>query len=182
MVDPRIQRTRIHVLETARRLLSDTSTGPLTFTLLAKEAQVSRRTLYAHWGTVEKVISEAVTLQHVEDATDTSAFSTRQRLEHFLNGMRSGIHEPVASVALASLMHQAVREESAGESLVDMGDARIEQFREQVGPITSDQYAQLVGPIFISEFMMRTPASDELIQELVERGLEILDTDVAISA
>ncbi len=61
MADPRIQRTRDHVLGVVRRMLATPSDVPLTFTSLAAEAEVSRRTLYTHWGTIDRLIAEAVT-------------------------------------------------------------------------------------------------------------------------
>lgn len=58
MPDPRIARTRLHVLTVLRGLLARDS-GEITLSTLATEAQVSRRTLYTHWGTVESVVAEA---------------------------------------------------------------------------------------------------------------------------
>lgn len=58
MPDPRIARTRLHVLTVLRRLLAGNG-EEITLSTLATEAQVSRRTLYTHWGTVESAVAEA---------------------------------------------------------------------------------------------------------------------------
>lgn len=155
-------------------MLAERSSDPLTFTSLASEAQVSRRTLYTHWGTIEKVISDAVTLHSTEAVVDISHLPPRERMTHFLEAVRRGIHEPVTAVALASLVNQATHDSKAGESLVAMGETRMDQFRASVAPITTDQYSQLVGPIFLAEFVNRAPASDELIAQIVDHGVAML--------
>lgn len=175
--DPRVQRTRLHVLKTARELLGERSGEPLTLTSLASKAQVSRRTLYTHWGTIERVISDAVSLQDVMEQTDPAGLSARERLEIFLVAVRDRLHEPVTNVAIASLVHHAAQDTKATEPLTVMSDWPIERFEKFVGPISGDQYALLVGPIFLSEFVMREPASDELIAALVDVGLDLLEIE-----
>jgi AcrR family transcriptional regulator len=58
MADPRVTRTRIHVLNVLREML-DHPGESITFSSLALSARVSRRTLYTHWGTVESAVAEA---------------------------------------------------------------------------------------------------------------------------
>ena len=58
MPDPRILRTRVHILEVLRELLARPG-EEITFTTLALRARVSRRTLYTHWGTVEAAVADA---------------------------------------------------------------------------------------------------------------------------
>jgi AcrR family transcriptional regulator len=146
VTDPRIERTRHHVLETARQMLATHGTEPLTFTTLAARARVSRRTLYTHWGSIEKVISDAVTLRASEKPVDLSALEPRDRLRRFLESVRTGLGDPVTRVALASLMNRSTR----------------------------DVYLQLVGPIFFAEFFDAEPASDALIDSLIDRGSQLL--------
>ena len=174
MTDPRIQRTRLHVLETARQMLAARSSEPFTFTTLAAHAQVSRRTLYTHWGSIEKVISDAVTLRAAEELADLGDLVPRERLRLFLESVRAGIGDPVTRVALASLMNQSSHDEGAARSLTEMATTRMEHFRATVGEIDENAYLQLVGPIFFAEFLNGRPASDELIDTLVERGTDLV--------
>jgi AcrR family transcriptional regulator len=175
--DPRVARTQLHVLSTARRLLVEHSGEPLTFTLLAKEAQVSRRTLYTHWGTIEKVISAAVTLRADDDIPDYSDLTPRESLEKYLFSFRDAIAEPVTAVALTALVGQAAHDKDAASSVLELAESRMERFRERVGPITDEQFALLFGPIFYTQLVTREKASDELIESLVVAGAEILDLD-----
>ena len=58
MVDPRIARTRTHVLTVLNQLLQVPG-NQITLSTLADAAQVSRRTIYTHWGTVEAAVADA---------------------------------------------------------------------------------------------------------------------------
>lgn len=175
MPDPRIERTRNHVLTTARRLLGELR-EPLTFTNLAAAAQVSRRTLYVHFGTVEKVISEALSIGDLDDAFDPAGLTLRQRLEEFLTHVRSTMSTPVTRVAMATLVNRAVHDDSAAAELRSLSEAQLTQFRELVGPISPDDYANLVGPIVYSQWVANEPASEALLRGLVERGISTIGT------
>ena len=59
MSDPRIMRTKQHVLGVLRELLNRDG-EEITLSSLAAEARVSRRTIYTHWGTVESAVAEAL--------------------------------------------------------------------------------------------------------------------------
>ena len=179
VTDPRITRTRLHVLETARKMLSERRGEALTFSSLSKEAQVSRRTLYVHWGTIEQVISDAVTMPRTDDEAPSTSASPRETLRTLLISMRDSLTEPVTSVAISTLVNHAAQNEKAAAALQAMGDARTSQFTALLGPIEPEQYSLLVGPIFFSEFLAREPASDALIDILVERGIEMLSLDDA---
>lgn len=156
-------------------MLAARTNEPFTFTTLAAQAQVSRRTLYTHWGSIEKVISDAVTLRAAEELVDLSSLEPRERLRHFLESVRSGIGDPVTRVALASLMNQSSHDPDAAQALVEMAATRMAHFRQTVGEIDENVYLQLVGPIFFAEFLGNGPASDALIDSLVDRGVALLE-------
>lgn len=170
----------MHVLTTARRLLVEHTSEPLTFTLLAKEAQVSRRTLYTHWGTIEKVISAAVTVHADEDDPDQSDLTPRERLGSYLYAFRDRIAEPVTAVALTALVGQSAHDDDAASSVRELAQSRITKFRTRVGPISDEQFAILFGPLFYSQLVTREPASDELVESLIDVGAEMLKLDSAL--
>jgi len=177
VTDPRIKRTRLHVLETARQMLAARTSEPFTFTTLAAHARVSRRTLYTHWGSIDRVISDAVTLRVAEELEDLSSMPPRARLRRFLESIRTGVADPVTRVALTSLMNQSNHDADAANSLVDMAATRMQHFRETVAPIERDVYLQIAGPIYFAEFLDAQPASDELLDALTERGAALLGFD-----
>ncbi|CAN5122831.1 hypothetical protein BH09ACT1_BH09ACT1_17540 [soil metagenome] len=161
-------------------MLGERSGEALTLTSLASKAQVSRRTLYTHWGTIERVISDAVSMQDEGEQQGPEGLTPRERLQYFFTSVRDRLHEPVTNVALASLVHQAAQDNRSTESIAELSGWPIERFTTFVAPVTPDQYSLLVGPIFLSEFVMRTPASDELLASLVEYALDMLEvSDVA---
>jgi AcrR family transcriptional regulator len=172
VTDPRIERTRRHVLETARQMLAIRGSEPFTFTTLAARARVSRRTLYTHWGSIEKVISDAVTLRASQEPVDLSALEPLDRLRRFLESVRSAIGDPVTRVAFASLMNRSSHD--AALSLAEIAATRIDHLRAAIGDIDHDIYLQLVGPIVFAEFFDAEPASDALIDSLVDRGSHLL--------
>jgi AcrR family transcriptional regulator len=155
-------------------MLGERSGEALTLTSLASKAQVSRRTLYTHWGTIERVISDAVSMQDEGEQQGPEGLTARQRLDYFFTSVRDRLHEPVTNVALASLVHQAAQDNRSTESIAELSGWPIERFTTFVAPVTPDQYSLLVGPIFLSEFVMRTPASDELLSSLVDYALDML--------
>jgi AcrR family transcriptional regulator len=156
-------------------MLVERQGSPITLTSLAQAAKVSRRTLYTHWGTVERIIAEAVVAQQPDEKFDPDMpLGPRGRLEFFLKSVRTGISDPITTVALASLMSKATTDDRAVESLIAMGDHRMSHFAALLGNVPKEIYAQLVGPIFFAEFTLRVRASDELIDQLVDRGMELL--------
>jgi AcrR family transcriptional regulator len=155
--------------------------APLTLSALAAEAQVSRRTLYVHWGTIQQVISDAVTFEQELDTLDTSGMTPAELLRSLLVGIRTSIHDPASNVALATMVAQASQNPDAAEVVRSTGAAGHTRFNEVLAPTTAEQYAQIVGPLVYAEFVGRAPASDELVDELVERGLEILGISVRAS-
>ena len=163
-------------------MLGERSGEPLTLTSLATTAQVSRRTLYTHWGTIERVISDAVSQQDVDQPGLPEGLPYSERLRIFLVGVRDRLHEPVTNVAIASLIHQGAQDTKAIGPLSVITDWPMERFENFVGPITRDQFSLLIGPIFLSEFAIREPAGDSLIDSLVEIGVELLDEEPVDSA
>jgi AcrR family transcriptional regulator len=160
----------------ARDMLTEGSGEALTFSSLSERARVSRRTLYTHWGTVEQLIADAVDVEHAKIVpTDPAGLSARERLSTHLRGIRDGLMQPLTRVALASLIGQAPIDAKAAESLAGMNASRLQQFREFVGPVTQDQYNQLVGPLFLAEFVVGEPASDEQVHTIAEYGSTLLD-------
>jgi AcrR family transcriptional regulator len=163
-------------------MLSERNGETITLSSLAKEAEVSRRTLYVHWGTIEQVVSEAVSLAPGSDGFDPEGLSNRERVVHFLGSVRDGIHEPITKVALTSLIHHATQEDKAVASMDDMSNKRLEQLRDLIGPVTVEQFAELVGPIYFSELVLHKPASDELIERLADVAVELVGAGEPVAA
>ncbi|MET0989933.1 MAG: TetR/AcrR family transcriptional regulator [Glaciihabitans sp.] len=179
MTDPRIKRTREHVLRTARDMLAQPSGVPLTLSALAAEAQVSRRTLYVHWGTIQKVISEAITYNDDWEGSAIEQSDPRTMLRAYLEEVRRFGQDPVSKVALSTMLGQAAQDPDAAIILSSIGETGNERFARILGSGTPEQYAELVGPILYCQFVQLTPASDDMIERLVDRGVDLLGLDDA---
>ena len=174
VADPRIERTRIHVLTVTRRLLAERTGEPLTFSRLAEQAQVSRRTLYTHWGTIERVIGEAIALHTAEFTIDPTGLQPREILRLLLEATRDRLTDPVTHLALTSLIAQASTDDKAAEVLAAMSTERLDEYSELLGDITHEQYSQIVGPLFFNSIALGEGISDDFIETQVECGLVIL--------
>lgn len=174
-VDPRIERTRLHVLETVRRMLADQVGLPLTFSSLSAEARVSRRTLYTHWGTIETIIRDGVMLVQTEAPKDLTGMSSRERLDSFVHDVARNLEVQVSYLAITSLLREAAfGNASASEAIASTRKARTDEFRETVGPITDDQYAQIVGPILMNRMIHGSSVTENFIQVMVAHGCVLL--------
>jgi AcrR family transcriptional regulator len=178
--DPRIQRTHLHVLDVVRSILASPNAEPLTFTLLAREAQVSRRTLYVHWGTIDRILSEAAR-QALDIEEQIWPVAPRDRLALFLTQVRDGSDDPVTRAAIGSLMSLAAHDASAAISLTELTSHRIELFSSLIAPITAQQYAEIVGPMYFIQFATRKPVSDAFLNTLIERGAVLLGLDSGVT-
>lgn len=179
MPDPRIERTRLHVLTVVREVLEERSSTPLNFSTLATRAQVSRRTLYTHWGTIDRVISDAIDFPNIGFSAGSLALEPKDRLRDFLLNARSAIAQPLARVALSLLIAQSATDPTAAETMRSMMQDWVAQFREHLGSVTDDEFYQIVGPLFTAEFMAQTTASDDLVDFIVETASRSLHFDDA---
>lgn len=72
MSDPRVERTRIHIREVVLAMMA--RGDDLTISSVAKEGLVSRRTIYAHWGTIEDLVADSIFLP--DEAVEREEFLT----------------------------------------------------------------------------------------------------------
>lgn len=159
-------------------MLAEPQGAPLTLSALAAVAQVSRRTLYVHWGTIQQVISEAVTFSQDSETVVLEGLPPRDILRHLLQTVRSNAKDPAGNVALATMLGQAAQDPAAATIVRTTAEESLARFSAHLGPVTLEQYGQLVGPILFAEFVGRESASDELIETLVDQGVEILGLSV----
>ncbi|MGV8911483.1 MAG: TetR/AcrR family transcriptional regulator [Rhodoglobus sp.] len=171
-VDPRIQRTREHVLRVTRDLLEERK-GPLTLSALADRAKVTRQTLYTHWGTIDNVVADTIVLARPRNRSHYEALDSRSRAELFLNELVDTL-DPAMSGAIASIIGALQYDEAAGSSFGKVDDDLFTEFIAVVGPITHDQFVELTGPIVISIIAGGT-ASRELVLSLAERAAQFLN-------
>jgi AcrR family transcriptional regulator len=169
--DPRIRRTRIHVLDIARTMLNE-HTEALTFTAVAERAFVARQTLYKHWGSIENLIAETVVVSRVGQASDYDGLDAGERTKLFLTRLPMEIDTGMAS-AIAAIISAASYEPDSRTALGKLDKSLFDMFTESVGPVTHDQFIELVAPVMYLIISGGT-ISEQLIDSLSERGGQIL--------
>ena len=174
MVDPRIERTKQHVLAAAARLLISEGAKPLTYAALARESTVSRRTIYHHWPTLDAVVAEVLARQLAERFTDLDGLPLRERLTSFVESVRRGMDDPIESAALLTAVHDASRNDVASDLLQTIFRQRLTLFQMHVASISPDNFAQLIGPLFTQRLLFRAPISDDLVAAQITFGMSVL--------
>lgn len=169
--DPRIRRTRIHVIQTARAMLNEHAEA-LTFTSVADRAFVARQTLYKHWGTVENLIAETIEVDRVGSENDYDGLDAAARTKLFLGRLANEI-DPGTASAIASLIAASAYEPDSRKAMTKLNGSLYELFQTSVGTVTPDEFMQLVGPVIFLT-IAGAPVSEELIASLSERGAQLI--------
>jgi AcrR family transcriptional regulator len=169
-LDPRIERTRAHVLGHARDLLSDGGPSAVTYVELAARARVTRQTLYRHWPTREALFVDLARERAGLGLTESSG-PPEVIIGDFLRAMREGMDDVSNTAPLTALIAQADHDptcRSALMSVVAECHGLLNGLLEQSGVmLDAEQYARLVGPVMFQRFFAREPISDQLIEQLV---------------
>jgi len=168
--DPRVERTRAHVLGHARELLSAAGPNAVTYSELAKRARVTRQTLYRHWPTREALFADLV-LERAREALPDGSGTAEQIVGDFLRNLRAGMGDPSNATALTVLIAHADHDPTSDtvlNGLIADRRAALNTLLEPSGVhIDADQYACLCGPVLFRRFFAREPVTDRFIDRLV---------------
>jgi AcrR family transcriptional regulator len=168
--DPRIERTRAHVLGHARKLLSTDGPSAVTYSELAARARVTRQTLYRHWPTREALVVDLVLEQSMAGLPDGSG-TPEQMVGEFLRRLRDDMGDPAYSAPLLALIAQADYEPTSRSALkqVVVGvRSALNTLLEPAGVcVTPEDYARLCGPVIFGRVIAREPITDLFIDDLV---------------
>lgn len=173
--DPRVQRTRQRVLDTARELLAEVGPMAMTYTLLSERAEVTRQTLYRHWPTTTDLLAELVLngpdVGYPSPHTDPSIVAG-----DFLTSLRAGMNDPTTAATLMALTAHADHDHASATALAAVADDRRNALNTLLAKtgrsVTDAEFARLVGPVFFQRFLARQPVTDTLIQSTVAAWLQ----------
>lgn len=152
-------------------MLSERNAG-ITFSTLSARAEVSRRTLYTHWGTIENLFADTIFPEGADLETDYGSLPLRERLTVFYSTFSTAVTAEVAS-GLASLMWASQYDPLSGKSIMSIGSAVRTHFVDRIAPLTDDQYDLLIGPLLLAR-MTRATVSLTLIATLIDLGVQQL--------
>lgn len=165
--DPRIQRTKDHVLAITRSLLDEAS-EPLTFSLVADRAQVARKTLYNHWGTVENLAAETIALVAFDELV-VDGLDFRGRMTLSLNKVAEYVSSAGAAIVSVSLLMAAAPYDADARTTLAALEKNMREILSRAGiTMSADQYSILVGSL-----VYRALATGEVPQSLVDASIEV---------
>lgn len=171
--DPRIARTRIHVLNTARQMIRDGSVA-LTITSIAEAAKVSRRTLYSHWGEVENLVADTIQVGTLDD----NAFlglDCEERASLFVTNFAQEMTDGGAK-AIANVMSAATYSSEAGVALTAMTKGMRALYSERVQAISYAEYAQIFFPLILTA-VSEPEIPEELLVASISRARDFIRRD-----
>ncbi|WP_018331966.1 TetR/AcrR family transcriptional regulator [Actinomycetospora chiangmaiensis] len=175
-LDPRVERTRAHVLDHARAMLAAGGPSSMTYSALAKQARVTRQTLYRHWPTLEALYVDLVLDRAVREIQSLAgaageATTAERLLGAFLHQVGAGMDDPANAGPLMALVAQADHDPASRRALADVVVGirdELNRLLEPVGVrITSGEYHQLAGPLFFRRFFAREPVTADFVDEVV---------------
>ncbi|MEU6896181.1 TetR/AcrR family transcriptional regulator [Streptomyces sp. NPDC046557] len=167
--DPRIERTRAHVLGHARELLTAGGPDAVTYSELAARARVTRQTLYRHWPTRERLLTDLLLEGPPTDYPDGSG-SPEHIVAAFLRSLRAGMQAQANATALMMLAAQADHDPQSDQALHRLVANRRDALNQLLAPsglsVDADEYARLCGPVLFRRFISREPVTDQFIADL----------------
>jgi AcrR family transcriptional regulator len=171
-IDPRIQRTKDHILSVAFDIL-ERGEEPLTLSAVALHARVARRTLYTHWGSVENLTANALGLIALE-RLDLEGLDLRGRLAFVLNNISQTLTgAPIGGVAL--LMSAAPHDAGARAALDALETEILSVLSRDVAPMTHDDYAMTVG-VLVYQALATGHIPRSLVDDVIEVATARLST------
>lgn len=168
--DPRVERTRAHVLSQARHLLAIAGPSAVTYSELAARARVTRQTLYRHWPTREALFVDLVLEQSMDGLPDDEG-TPEQIVGNFLRQMRHDMGDPAHAGPLLAVVAAADHEPASCRALGRVVNTVREGLNALLEPsghsVSSHDYIRLCGPVIFGRLIAREPVTDQFIDSLV---------------
>ncbi len=167
--DPRVARTRQHVLDTARALLVEGGPTALTHTALASRARVSRQTLYRYWPTPEDLVADMVRRRVALPAEPGTGVA--DVVGSYVRSLAAAFADPAVHGAYALLMAAAVADEAMAGVLHEVKENRRAALNDQLAPwgatVSTEEFAMVVGPVIYLVFVAHRPVGEDVVQMVV---------------
>jgi AcrR family transcriptional regulator len=171
-VDPRVTRTRIHVLQHARELLAAEGAAGLTYTALSARSAVARPTLYRHWPTTTDLLVDLICNAGPPRYPARSA-DVPLTVRVFLTGLRDSMLNPALAAAFSALVGAAEHDEHAHDALVQLTADRLELLNTFLAPsdieVDPVEFAQLSGAVLFQRFIVRADVTDDFSDAITTR-------------
>jgi AcrR family transcriptional regulator len=184
MVDPRIERSRMCVLEATADLLREVGYGQLTIEAVAARSGVAKSTIYRHYASKAELVTDAFTAVHARGTAELPPPGpVRGRVVAILTDLACAVDEPQRLACLMPAVIDAAErssemaalarrlaEESAAPLVAVLADAvEAGELPPHAEPaVLADA---LVGPVVLPRLFHRTPVTPVDIPGLVDQIL-----------
>jgi AcrR family transcriptional regulator len=183
-IDPRIERSRMCLLEATADLLREVGYGQLTIEAVAARSGVAKSTIYRHYASKAELVSDAFTAVHTRGGADLPPPGpVRGRVAAILTDLACAVDEPDRLACLMPALIDAAErsDEMAGlaQRMADESAAPLQaviadaveagELPPQTDPaVLADA---LVGPIVLPRLFHRPPVTPADIPALVDQIL-----------
>jgi TetR/AcrR family transcriptional regulator, regulator of autoinduction and epiphytic fitness len=181
-IDPRIERSRMVILQAAVEELAEVGYGGVTIEAVAARAGVAKSTIYRHWPDKLALIADAFETFHQEMVPDLSALPPRTAVELLLGHVAEVVVDSTFSRCIPALIEGAERDPRVREfhhrysadrrqALIDLIARGIREgdFRANLDPELAT--IALLGTIFYRRLMTSEPFDPNDAGELVSTVL-----------
>jgi len=162
-MDPRMDRTRQHVLACAREILLAHGVDAVIYSEIGRVARVSRNTLYRHWPTREQLLADLTLSYYADQEGEAPAVKS---VADFLRSVRGNLDEPGSAKSLGLLISRADHDPAIAQALRQVAQFRQEELSQVTGPLTDAEFALIIGPLLFQAMIARRPVTDEFLAEL----------------
>jgi AcrR family transcriptional regulator len=178
-IDPRVERSRVHVLQATLELLADLGYGDLTIEAVAARSGVAKSTIYRHWKGKLELVTDAFTEMKVHTPPPAPG-PVRQRVIEILTEAATMVSEPDWRVScLPALIEASARcpeVATLSRDLAELGMRRLASVLDEgvaAGELPPDLDTALlsdalVGPIFLRGLFHRRPVDPADVPALVD--------------
>lgn len=177
--DPRVERSRMVILEAVVGELADKGYGGVTIESVAARAGVGKSTIYRHWPDKLALIADAFETFHVQMVPDLGDRTARESVELLLSHVAEVVLDSTWSRCIPALIEGAERDPRVQafhhrynaerrQALIDLIARGVDagEFRSGLDPELAT--VALLGAIFYRRLMTGEPLPPHRAGELVE--------------
>lgn len=175
--DPRVERSRVRVLDAAQELLAECGVGGFSVDEVSRRSGVAKTTIYRHWPSRETLVLDAASrISAAETVPDAGSLDAE--LRQFLGRLAELLQTARWSSLVPSLVDVAERDGEFAKVHGAIQRGHADPLRQilvravQRGelPPTADQgflVSALIGPLYYRRWFSREPMDDDFVDHLV---------------
>jgi len=185
--DPRVTRTRAHVIEATIALIGEEGPESVTHQRVAQRARVSRATLYRHWPQPEDLVFEALA-RIVSDWRFAGPGRLGDALIAEIDRRRPELNQPLVRMAFNAVTSRAPRDPAAAALRDRLVASVADGLRDSIAAATARGElrpgldadvltAQIMGPMVWRSFVSGETVTRGFIERIVREALDGWELD-----